>query len=164
MRVTKTKARKGGEGGGGERPRGWPADKGTSSEGSGGYKVELLVLHDRKVVTCCAICIIPCVTCLPYLTVLFNKSPSTYVKGELNHVFPRVCRLLAMRWSVEEYFRSHSTDYKKRLEISHRNPLERLKPLLKWPISASLSLESDKNVTAEKHWSTWKSYWISRVA
>ena len=40
-------------------------DKGTSPEGFGGYKVELLVLHDPTVMTCYAICIIPCVPCLP---------------------------------------------------------------------------------------------------
>ena len=27
--------------------------------------MKLLVLHDRKVMTCCAICIIPCFPCLP---------------------------------------------------------------------------------------------------
>ena len=88
----------------------------TSSQSSGGYKVELLVLHDRKVMTCCAICIIPCVPCIPYVTVLFNRPLFTYAKGKLNYVFPRVCRLLAMRWSVEEYFKSHSTDYRKPLK------------------------------------------------
>ena len=55
-----------------------------------------------------------------------------------------------MRWSMEEYFKSHSTDYKKPLEISHWDALERLKSLLKWPMSASLSLESDNKVTARK--------------
>ena len=55
-----------------------------------------------------------------------------------------------MRWSMEEYFKSHSTDYKKPLEISHWDALERLKSLLKWPMSASLSLESDNKVTAGK--------------
>ena len=48
------------------------------------------------------------------------------------------------------YFKSHSTDYRKPLEISHWDALERLKSLLKWPMSASLSLESDNKVTAEK--------------
>ena len=55
-----------------------------------------------------------------------------------------------MRWSVEKYFKSHSTDYKKPLEISHWDALERLKSLLKWPMSASLSLESDNKVTVGK--------------
>ena len=55
-----------------------------------------------------------------------------------------------MRWSVEECFKWHFTDYKKPLEISHWDALERLKSLLKWPMSASLSLESDKKVTAGK--------------
>ena len=50
---------------GGVRQWGWPVDKGTSSEGFSGYKVELLELHDWKVRTCCAICIIPCVPRLP---------------------------------------------------------------------------------------------------
>ena len=48
-----------------------------------------------------------------------------------------------MRWSVEEYFKLHSTDYRKPLEISYWDGLERLKSLLKWPMSASLSLKSD---------------------
>ena len=112
--------------------------------------MELLVLHDRKVMACCAICIIPCVPCLPYVAVFFNRPLFTYVEEKLNCVFPRVCRLLAMRWSVEEYFKSHSTDYKKPLEISHLDALERLKSLLKWPMSASLSLESNNKVTAGK--------------
>ena len=55
-----------------------------------------------------------------------------------------------MRWSMEEYFKSHSMDYRKPLEISHWDALERLKSLLKWPMSASLSLESDNKVTAGK--------------
>ena len=112
--------------------------------------MELLVLHDRKVMTCCAICIIPCIPCLPYVTQLFHRRLFTYVEGKLNCVFPCVCRLLAMRWSVEEYFKSHSTDYRKPLEISHWDALERLKSLLKWPMSASLSLESDNKVMAGK--------------
>ena len=112
--------------------------------------MELLVLHDRKVMTCSAICIIPCVPCLPYVTVFFNRPLFTYVEGKLNCVFPRVCRLLAMRWSVEEYFKSHSTDYRKPLEISHWDALECVKSLLKWPMSASLSLESDNKVAAGK--------------
>ena len=124
--------------------------KGTSSQGSGGYKVELLVLHDQKVMTYCAICIIPYVSCLPYVTILFNRPLFTYVKRKLNCVFPRVCRLLAMRWSVEEYFKLHSTDYRKPWEISHWDALERLKSLLKWPMSASLSLESNNKVMVGK--------------
>ena len=35
--------------------------------------MELLVLHDQKVMTCSAICIIPCIPCLPYLTVFFQQ-------------------------------------------------------------------------------------------
>ena len=45
--------------------QGWPVDEGTSCDGSGGYKVELLVLQDRKVRTCCATCIFPCIFCRP---------------------------------------------------------------------------------------------------
>ena len=125
-------------------------DRLTRVPGSGGYKVELFVLHDRKVMTCCAICIIPCIPCLPYVTVLFNRPLFTYVKRKLNCIFPHVCKLLAMRWSMEEYFKSHSTDYKKPLEISHWDALECLKSLLKWPMSASLSLESDNKVAMGK--------------
>ena len=55
-----------------------------------------------------------------------------------------------MRWPMEEYFKSHSTDYRKPLEISHWDALECLKSLLKWPMSASLSLESDNKVMAGK--------------
>ena len=51
---------------------------------------------------------------------------------------------------MEEYFKSHSTDYRKPLEISDWDALERLKSLLKWPMSASLSLESDNKVMAGK--------------
>ena len=112
--------------------------------------MELLVLHDRKVMTCYAIYIIPYVPCLPYVTVLFNRPLFTYVKGKLNCVFSRVCSLLAMQWSVEECFKLHSPDYKKPLEISHWDALERLKSLLKWRMSASLSLECDNKVTAGK--------------
>ena len=61
-----------------------------------------------------------------------------------------LCRLLAMRWSVEEYFKLHSTEYKKPLKISHWDALKRLKSLFEWPMAASLSLESDMEVTAGK--------------
>ena len=110
--------------------------------------MELLVLHDKKIDF--AICIIPCVPCLPYVIVLFNRPPSTDVKGKLDYAFPRVYRLLAMRWFVGEYFKTHSADYRKPLEISHLDALERLKSLLKWAMFASLSLESDKKVMVEK--------------
>ena len=41
-----------GEAEGGLLPK-WPTfEKGIGAEGSGGYKVELLVLHDRKVIVC----------------------------------------------------------------------------------------------------------------
>ena len=65
-----------------------------------------------------------------------------------------------MQWSVEEYFKLHSIDYKKLLEISHWDALEHLKSLLKWLISSSLSLELDKKVTTGKTLKHLTSYWI----
>lgn len=59
-----------------------------------------------------------------------------------------MCRLLAIRWSVEEYFKKHTADYRKPLEISHWEALGRIKALLEWPMGATLKLESDKVVTA----------------
>ena len=61
-----------------------------------------------------------------------------------------ICRLLVVRWSVEEYFKVHSTDYRKPLEILHWEGLVHIKKLLEWPMYANLSLESDKHVTARK--------------
>ena len=61
-----------------------------------------------------------------------------------------ICRLLVVRWSVEEYFKAHSTDYKKPLEISHWEALVRMKKLLEWPMYASLRLVSDKHVAERK--------------
>ena len=61
-----------------------------------------------------------------------------------------ICRLLVVRWSVEKYFKAHSTDYRKPLEISHWEALVRMKKLLELPMYASLSLESDKHVIAGK--------------
>ena len=55
-----------------------------------------------------------------------------------------------MRWSVEEYIKAHSTDYRKPLEISHWDALLRMKKLLEWPMSASLSLESNKQIMLGK--------------
>ena len=55
-----------------------------------------------------------------------------------------------MRWSMEEYFKSHSMDYRRPMEISHWDALESLKSLLEWPMSASLSLELDQKVTVGK--------------
>ena len=49
---------------------------------------------------------------------------------------------------MEEYFKLHSTDYKKPLEISHWEALLHLKKLLEWSMFATLSLESDKHVIA----------------
>ena len=65
-------------------------------------------------------------------------------------MFCHICRLLVVRWSVEEYFKAHSIDYRKRLEILHWKALVRMKKLLEWPMYASLSLESDKHVTVGK--------------
>ena len=44
----------------------------------------------------------------------------------------------------------HSTDYKKPSEILHWDALLRMKILWEWPMSTSLSLESDKHVMARK--------------
>ena len=43
-----------------------------------------------------------------------------------------------------------STDYRKPLLILHWDALLHMKKLLEWPMFASLSLESDKHVTARK--------------
>ena len=59
-----------------------------------------------------------------------------------------MCRLLAIRWSVEEFFKKHAGDYDQPLEISHWEALSRIKSLLEWPMGATLKLESDKLVTA----------------
>ena len=65
-------------------------------------------------------------------------------------MFCHICRLLVVRWSVAEYFKAHSTDYRKLLEILHWEALMRTKKLLEWPMYASLSLESDKHAIAGK--------------
>ena len=57
-------------------------------------------------------------------------------------------RLLAIRWSVEEYFKKHAGDYDQPLEISHWEALSRIKSVLEWPMGATLKLESEKVVTA----------------
>ena len=66
-------------------------------------------------------------------------------------VFFLVC---AGSWPCGGLWRSTSNRIQriteKPLEISHWDALERLKSLLKWPVSASLSLESDNKVTAGK--------------
>ena len=59
-----------------------------------------------------------------------------------------MCRLLAMRLSVEEFFKKHAGDYDQPLEISHWEALSCIKSLLEWPMGATLKLESDKLVTA----------------
>ena len=64
--------------------------------------------------------------------------------------FCHICRFLVVRWSVEEYFKVHSTDYKRPLEIWHWDALLHIKKLLEWSMFASLSLESDKHVTPRK--------------
>ena len=55
-----------------------------------------------------------------------------------------------MRWSVEEHFKSHSMDKRKRLEISHWDALLHLKSLFELPMAATLSLQSDKEVIVGK--------------
>ena len=65
-------------------------------------------------------------------------------------MFYDICRLLAVRWSMEENFKAHSIDYRKPLEILHWEALVHMKKLLEWPMYGSLSLESDKHVTARK--------------
>ena len=57
-------------------------------------------------------------------------------------------RLLAIRWSVKEYFKKHSGDYDQPLEIFHWKALNQIKSLLEWPMAATLKLESKKVVTA----------------
>ena len=57
-------------------------------------------------------------------------------------------RLLAIRWSVEEYFKKHAGDYDQPLEISDWEALSRIKSVLEWPMGATLKLESEKVVTA----------------
>ena len=57
-------------------------------------------------------------------------------------------RLLAIQWSVEEYFKKHAGDYDQPLEISHWEALRRIKLVLEWPMGATLKLESEKVVTA----------------
>ena len=57
-------------------------------------------------------------------------------------------RLLAIRWSVEEYFKKHAGDYDQPLEISHWEALSRIKSVLEWPMGATLKLEPEKVVTA----------------
>ena len=51
---------------------------------------------------------------------------------------------------MEEYFKAHSTNYKKPLEILHWEALVRMKKLLEWTMYANLSIELDKHVTARK--------------
>ena len=65
-------------------------------------------------------------------------------------MFCHIYRLLVVWWSVEEYFKVHSTDYRKPLKILHWEALVCMKKLLEWPMYASLSLESDKHVTVGK--------------
>ena len=65
-------------------------------------------------------------------------------------MFCHICRLPFVQWSMEEYFKVHSIDYIKPLEILHWEALVHMKKLLEWPMYASLSLESYKYVTAGK--------------
>ena len=56
-------------------------------------------------------------------------------------------RLLAIRWSVEEYFKKHAGDYDQPLKISHWEAISRIKSILEWPMDATFKLEPDKVVT-----------------
>ena len=58
-------------------PKGHKAQN-TSSEGFGGYKVKLLLVHDRKVMICYVVYIIFYVACLPCGSSL-DGSLSTYM-------------------------------------------------------------------------------------
>ena len=58
---------------------------GTSSEGSSGYKVELLVLHDQKIRIVVQYVLFPAFL-VYHVIVLFNRPPCTYVKGKLKYV------------------------------------------------------------------------------
>ena len=44
--------------------------------------------------------------------------------------FCHICRLLVVWWPVEEYFKAHSTDYKRPLEMLHWDALLHIKKLL----------------------------------
>ena len=57
-------------------------------------------------------------------------------------------RLLAIRWSVEEYFKKHVGDYDQPVEISHGEALNQIKSVLGWPMDVTLKLESEKVVMA----------------
>ena len=52
--------------------------------------------------------------------------------------------LLAIRWSVKEYFKKHVGDYDQPLEISYWEALSRIKSVLEWPMGTTLKLESKK--------------------
>ena len=55
-------------------------------------------------------------------------------------------RLLAIRGSVEAYFKKHAGDYDQPLEIPHWEALSRIKSILEWPMGATWKLESEKVV------------------
>ena len=55
-------------------------------------------------------------------------------------MFYYICRLVVVRLSMEEYFKVHSTDYRKPLKISHWEALVHMKKLLEWPMYASLKI------------------------
>ena len=59
-----------------------------------------------------------------------------------------MCRLLAIWWSVEQYFKKHTRDYDQPLEIPHRGALSQIKSVLEWPMGVTLKVESKKVVTA----------------
>ena len=55
--------------------------------------------------------------------------------------------LLAIRWSVEEYFKKHAGDYDQPLKIPHWEALSQIKSVLACPMGATLKLEFEKVVT-----------------
>ena len=57
-------------------------------------------------------------------------------------------RLLAIRWSVEEFFRKHASGYDQPLEISHLEAISRIKVVLEPPMGTTLKLESEKVAAA----------------
>ena len=55
-----------------------------------------------------------------------------------------------MRWFMEEYFKGHSADNSKPLEISHWQALHLINSLFVWLIAATLGLDSDVDVAVGK--------------
>ena len=59
-------------------------------------------------------------------------------------------RLFAMRWFMEEYFKGHSANNSKPLEISHGQAPHLINSLFEWLMAATLSLDSDVDVAVGK--------------